>query len=72
MYLHCKGGHGETGMVAACVLSLVYGLPYTRALNNTDTLHAQRKDTEDQCSPQTQEQRIFVLQSLKSIAGEDA
>ena len=41
-----------------------------KALNMTDTLHSCRADTEDQCSPQTQEQRIFVLEVLKAMAGE--
>eukprot|EP01064_Diplonema_japonicum_P021418 TRINITY_DN30971_c0_g1_i1.p1 TRINITY_DN30971_c0_g1~~TRINITY_DN30971_c0_g1_i1.p1 ORF type:complete len:696 (+),score=123.32 TRINITY_DN30971_c0_g1_i1:37-2124(+) len=67
IYIHCKGGHGETGMVVACVLATLYDLPHMKALNVTGTLHSQRHDTEDQCSPQTQEQRIFVLEILKTI-----
>ena len=54
-------------MVVACVMSLLFHLPHMRALNSTDTLHSTRKDTEDQCSPQTQEQRLFVLEALKSF-----
>eukprot|EP01061_Rhynchopus_euleeides_P007642 TRINITY_DN1670_c1_g1_i2.p1 TRINITY_DN1670_c1_g1~~TRINITY_DN1670_c1_g1_i2.p1 ORF type:complete len:233 (+),score=82.41 TRINITY_DN1670_c1_g1_i2:77-775(+) len=68
VYIHCTGGHGETGMVVACVLCVLYNLPHMRALNSTDSLHSTRADTEDQCSPQTQEQRIFVLETLKSLS----
>eukprot|EP01063_Lacrimia_lanifica_P004724 TRINITY_DN1268_c0_g2_i1.p1 TRINITY_DN1268_c0_g2~~TRINITY_DN1268_c0_g2_i1.p1 ORF type:complete len:717 (+),score=232.49 TRINITY_DN1268_c0_g2_i1:69-2219(+) len=70
VYVHCKGGHGRTGMVVACVLATIFDLPHMKALNQTDTLHSTRKDTEDQCSPQTQEQRIFVLETLKKMAQE--
>eukprot|EP01065_Artemidia_motanka_P026266 TRINITY_DN3118_c0_g3_i9.p2 TRINITY_DN3118_c0_g3~~TRINITY_DN3118_c0_g3_i9.p2 ORF type:complete len:755 (+),score=298.74 TRINITY_DN3118_c0_g3_i9:62-2326(+) len=67
LYVHCKGGHGRTGMLVACMLATLYDMPSMKALNATDTLHSQRKDTEDQCSPQTQEQRIFVLEALKAM-----
>ena len=37
-YVHCFGGHGRAGIVAACVLGLAFGWPAERAIRTIDTL----------------------------------
>jgi len=44
VYIHCLGGHGRTGLVAAALLARVYGLGAAEALEMWQTLHATRND----------------------------
>lgn len=64
MYIHCKGGHGRSGLVAACLLIFCYGISSFDALNHTYKCHQQRKTMRDIWrrigSPQTQLQKNFV------------
>jgi protein-tyrosine phosphatase len=69
VYIHCKNGHGRTGIVVSCLLATLYHLPGMRAVNFCDSLHSCRVDTEDQSSPQTQEQRLSVLEFVSKIIG---
>ena len=64
VYVHCRGGHGRTGMVVSCVLAKLYNLPGMRAVNLCDALHSCRVDSEDYSSPENQEQRLSVIALL--------
>lgn len=64
VYIHCRNGHGRTGIVVSCLLACAYHLSGMRAVNLCDALHSCRLDTEDQSSPQTQEQRLCVVSLL--------
>ena len=64
IYIHCKEGHGRTGMVVAALLALLYDLGGMKALNLCDALHECRTGDSDRRSPDTQEQRTSVLAVL--------
>lgn len=66
VYLHCRNGHGRVGIVGSIILGLMYGLSGMRAVNLNDALHECRADPEGQRSPQTQEQRMFVIGLISS------
>ena len=74
-YVHCFGGHGRAGIVAACILGLAYGLPPKDALSYTQHAHDQREDPawplqERQSSPQTAVQVAQVENLLTAVATE--
>jgi protein-tyrosine phosphatase len=43
IFVHCAGGHGRTGTVLACVLYLLYKLPFEQILNYLQFTHDQRE-----------------------------
>lgn len=55
VYLHCYGGHGRTGTMAACVLQLL-GMKATEALQYIDLVHSTRLKGHCVPSPTTKEQ----------------
>ena len=65
LYLHCKGGHGRSGLVVAILLCLYYGnLSTTSALEMTNESHNQRKIMREKWrrigAPQTFYQKKYV------------
>ena len=73
IYVHCKGGHGRSGVFVASTLKRIYKINHPEAtndeatqyaLNLTYNLHQQRKIMKSQWrrvgAPQTQAQRDFV------------
>jgi hypothetical protein len=64
VYVHCQQGHGRTGLVVSAVLAKMYGVSGMKAVNFCDALHSCREDTQDQSSPQTQEQRVCAITML--------
>jgi hypothetical protein len=64
MYIHCKGGHGRSGVVVACLLCMYYGISAEDALCITKKCHQSRKTMRDIWrrigSPQTKDQKDFV------------
>lgn len=68
VYIHCKNGHGRTGLLVSCIVALAYHLPGMKAVNYCDSLHSCRDDTEDQSSPQTQEQRLSAISLISSLS----
>eukprot|EP01062_Namystynia_karyoxenos_P059571 TRINITY_DN51005_c0_g1_i1.p1 TRINITY_DN51005_c0_g1~~TRINITY_DN51005_c0_g1_i1.p1 ORF type:complete len:253 (+),score=63.51 TRINITY_DN51005_c0_g1_i1:66-761(+) len=73
VYVHCFGGHGRAGIVAACILGLAYGLPAAAALDLTQEAHDEREDPAwpldaPQRSPQTEPQRQQVAELLRAVA----
>lgn len=64
IYIHCRGGHGRSGIVVACLLCYIYNLKPEKALDWTNYYHEQRKNMKDKWrimgAPQTRYQKSFV------------
>ena len=64
IYIHCKGGHGRSGIVVACLLSLLFKIDGENAITLTTQYHNTRTDLKHKWkmmgSPQTKKQKIFV------------
>jgi hypothetical protein len=64
IYLHCKGGHGRSGLVVACILCYLYGFSAEKAMHLTNEYHKERKIMKNRWrevgSPQTKVQKSFV------------
>lgn len=56
MLVHCWGGHGRTGTIAAIVLAKLYKLRATETLQRIQAVHDCRQDTRAAFSPETSEQ----------------
>lgn len=71
MYLHCKGGHGRSGVVVAAVLGVYHDLGAEEALAMTYKFHQNRKVMRDRWrmigSPQTYAQKEFIRQLFYPI-----
>lgn len=71
VYIHCKGGHGRSGVVVAIILSYIFSLSPMDALFHTTVAHSQRKLMKDKWrhigAPQTCQQKSFVFFFCKSI-----
>jgi len=64
IYIHCKGGHGRSGLVVACLLCYMYNITSEEALKLTNIYHNKRVIMKDKWrkigSPQTKQQKVFV------------
>ena len=64
IYLHCKGGHGRSGVVVAAILCYMFRLSPTDALEQTTKSHSNRSVMRDKWrklgSPQTYRQKSFI------------
>jgi predicted NAD-dependent protein-ADP-ribosyltransferase YbiA (DUF1768 family) len=64
IYLHCKGGHGRSGLVVASILCFCEKKSVDDALSLTREAHAKRKTMREKWriigSPQTETQKEFV------------
>jgi len=70
IYIHCKGGHGRSGILVACILCYKYNVTVPESLKITNKchltrpIHARRPQMNDywisKGSPQTEEQKKFV------------
>jgi len=59
LYVHCMGGRGRSGVVAACVLAELYGIGAEEALQRVQFGYDSRQY--DNCaSPETEQQRRVV------------
>jgi alanine transaminase len=45
LYIHCWGGHGRAGTVAACLMAMCEGLSPAEALDRTQKYHDTRLET---------------------------
>ena len=65
MYIHCKGGHGRSGMVVSSILMMLQGKSASEALESTRQYHQNRKKMRDKWrsigSPQTFSQKMFIM-----------
>lgn len=64
LYINCKGGHGRSGILVACVLCYFYEISPDEALRQTGRYHANRPVMRDKWrklgSPQGKRQKDFV------------
>lgn len=71
MYLHCKGGHGRSGIVVACLFCYLYHMEPTDALDLTKKCHSKRKIMKMKWrnvgSPQTKFQKMFVCKFFDEL-----
>lgn len=71
MYLHCKGGHGRSGMVAACLLCIILNIAPENALQLTTLSHSLRENLRAKWKmvrcPQTFRQRKFVMDVFRPV-----
>jgi predicted NAD-dependent protein-ADP-ribosyltransferase YbiA (DUF1768 family) len=71
IYVHCKGGHGRSGIVVAVFLCVYLKISVEEALHLTKTAHANRKTMRDKWrvigSPQTESQKKFVRDMCEPI-----
>ena len=71
VYIHCKGGHGRSGLVVACLICYIFKLSAYEALNYTSKCHNNRSVMRDKWrkigSPQTYLQKRFVHQLFRPI-----
>jgi hypothetical protein len=71
VYIHCKGGHGRSGMVVACVLCYLLNIYPEKALHLTTVAHSERENLRPKWKnvrcPQTFRQRKFVIDVFRPI-----
>ena len=71
LYVHCKGGHGRSGVVVAVLLCYMFGLGPNQALEYTTRYHSKRNEMREKWrkigSPQTYQQKSFVYHFCKPI-----
>ena len=42
LYIHCRGGHGRTGLISAQLMMALYGIPQDEAIENINFYHQTR------------------------------
>ena len=71
IYVHCKGGHGRSGVVVACLLCYMYNISPSDALSKTSKYHSRRKEMREKWrkmgSPQTRSQKHFVTKFFEPL-----
>lgn len=70
-YIHCRGGHGRSGVLVACILCHLYKISTDEALSLTNSYHSERKVMRDKWrkigSPQTYTQKRYVKEFFRTI-----
>jgi protein-tyrosine phosphatase len=73
VYIHCRGGHGRAGTIAACLM-IHLGMDVDEALLKVKLCHQNRKDVSPKCRklgcPQTASQFRFVWAFAESVTNE--
>jgi protein-tyrosine phosphatase len=71
IYIHCKGGHGRSGVVVACISAKLFCMSAANALTYTSNCHSNREIMREKWrligSPQTLPQRKFVISMCRTI-----
>jgi predicted NAD-dependent protein-ADP-ribosyltransferase YbiA (DUF1768 family) len=71
VYIHCKGGHGRSGVVVACLLCFIFKLTPFQSLEYTTKCHNNRHIMRDKWrkigSPQTYLQKKFVYNFFEPL-----
>lgn len=71
IYIHCKGGHGRSGVVVASLLAYVKKVLPEVALQKTGKYHNNRSEMRDKWrvigSPQTRVQKNFIYRFFETI-----
>ena len=69
VYIHCKGGHGRSGIVVSCLISEIFSVDVSTALRYTSDCHSNRSVMRDKWrrigSPQTTNQKQFVQETFR-------
>jgi ribA/ribD-fused uncharacterized protein len=64
IFIHCKGGHGRSGILVACILKLYLNISPEKAIELTTKYHNEREGVREKWkkigSPQTFSQKKFV------------
>lgn len=64
MYIHCKGGHGRSGMVVCCILCLMHDLLPDKSIEEVTTSHKERPiltaKWKTRLCPPNEVQRVFI------------
>lgn len=64
MYVHCKGGHGRSGMVVCCIMCLLFDLSPEHSITETTASHNDRPfltpKWKTQLCPPNEIQRVFI------------
>lgn len=71
IYIHCKGGHGRSGMVASFVLCFMYNISPELSIKYTTECHRNRENLKkkwlsSKC-PNSKRQRFFIFKSFVKI-----
>lgn len=70
MYIHCKGGHGRSGLVSACVLCYLYGQSPHQGIQEVSKAHTERRMLsprwKNKLCPSNEIQRVFVKNLFRS------
>jgi hypothetical protein len=66
VYLHCRAGHGRTGMIAALTLAVIYPtVPVDRVMALVQMYHDHRVDSwHGWDTPETHEQRVYAVKMI--------
>lgn len=71
IYIHCRAGHGRSGLFVACLLCNIYGFSPSESLNMTSIYHSKRIDMKEKWrkigSPQTRSQKHFVAKFFEPL-----
>jgi len=71
IYIHCKGGHGRSGILVACLLCAFYNIKPSNAITATTKFHNKRVDMKEKWrkigSPQTRSQKRFVSKFFQRL-----
>jgi ribA/ribD-fused uncharacterized protein len=71
VYVHCKGGHGRSGVVVACLLCYIFKIKPSDSLKRTTSYHSKRSIMRDKWrtlgSPQTLSQKNFVHRLFEPV-----
>lgn len=65
LYIHCWGGRGRAGTVAACMMGALYNVSAEEAIERVQRAFDTRKDSERR-SPETDEQHQLVKEFIKN------
>lgn len=71
IYIHCKGGHGRSGIVVACILCYYNNISVEESLRKTNKYHSERIFMKEKWrkigSPQGKKQKDFVYKYFKHL-----
>lgn len=71
IYIHCKGGHGRSGLVVACLVCYIFDISPFDSLNYTSKCHSNRSVMREKWrkigAPQTYLQKRFVHQMFRPV-----
>lgn len=71
IYIHCKGGHGRSGILVACLLCYKFRLKPEQALELTNRYHSERQEMKEKWrkigSPQCKIQKDFVFKFFSPL-----